>query len=49
MDRVQDYHRRAQDAERQAEAASDPEAKRAYWQLADNYKELAALIERPRR
>jgi hypothetical protein len=44
--KADEYRRRAKEAEQQAEAVTDPEAKRAYWGLADSYKELARLAER---
>ena len=45
--RVEEYRGRALEAERKAEATTDPEAKRIYWRLADTYKELMGLIEQP--
>ena len=45
-EQVNQYRRRAEEAERKADTTTDPEAKRAYVRLAASYKELAQLSER---
>ena len=45
-EQVNQYRRRAEEAERKADTTTDPEAKRAYVRLAASYKELAHLSER---
>ena len=44
--RAAEYRRRAEEAEKSAEAAADPEARRIYCEIAKSYRELAALRER---
>lgn len=46
VSKAQEYRRQAEEAERKAEATTDPQAKRAYLRLAASYKELADLAER---
>ena len=44
--KVEEYRRRAEEADRKAEEVTDPVAKRAYWGVAHSYRELVALAER---
>jgi hypothetical protein len=46
--KADEYRNRAAEAERNAEATSDAQARRAYLRLAASYKELAELAERGR-
>ena len=46
MDQASDCRRRAEEADRQAERADDPEAKRMYEGIAAAWRRLADFIER---
>ena len=44
--KASEYRRKAEEAQKAAQVASDPEARRAYENIANAYRELAALGER---
>jgi hypothetical protein len=45
-DKAEEYRRLADEADRAATEATDVAAKRAYWQIADSYRQLAKLFEK---
>ena len=44
--KAQEYRRKAEEADKAAEAARDPATRSAYQNIAESYRELASLRER---
>jgi len=48
VDKAEDYRRKAEEAEQEAEHVKDPEAQRILREVAENYRKLATYSERTR-